>query len=99
MVGGPPDFGRRAARFGGRAAPVAAGRPAHHLRPIRPLTGHRFLAGMGGERAEIRFYRIKREKRVKAYKYIKYLTRRSSDGASTVETREHGGYTLHFTYS
>ena len=43
LVGGPPDFGRRAARFGGWAAPVAAGRPAHHLRPIRPLTGHRFL--------------------------------------------------------
>ena len=38
LVGGPPDFGRRAARFGGWAAPVAAGRPAHHLRPIRPLT-------------------------------------------------------------
>jgi hypothetical protein len=34
LVGGPPDFGRRAARFGA---------PAHHLRPIRPLTGHRFL--------------------------------------------------------
>ena len=41
--GGPPELGQRAAPFGGWAAPVAAGRPAHHLRPIRPLTGHRFL--------------------------------------------------------
>ena len=41
--GGPPELGQRAAPFGGWAAPVAAGRPAHQLGPIRPLTAHRFL--------------------------------------------------------
>ena len=41
---GPPDPGQRAARFGGWAALVAAGRPAHHLRRIPPLTAQRFLA-------------------------------------------------------
>ena len=42
--GGPPELGQRAAGpFGGWAAPVAAGRPAHQLGPIRPLTAHRFL--------------------------------------------------------
>ena len=39
--GGPPELGQRAAPFGGWAAPVAAGRPAHQLGPIRPLTAHR----------------------------------------------------------
>jgi len=41
--GGPPELGQRAAPFGGWAAPVAVGRPAHQLGPIRPLTAHRFL--------------------------------------------------------
>ena len=40
---GPPDLSQRAARFGGWAALVAAGRPAHHLRRIPPLTAQRFL--------------------------------------------------------
>ena len=39
--GGPPELGQMAAPFGGWAAPVAAGRPAHQLGPIRPLTAHR----------------------------------------------------------
>ena len=46
--GGPPELGQRAAPFGGWAAPVAAGLPAHQLGPIRPLTAHRFLTRRGG---------------------------------------------------
>jgi hypothetical protein len=46
--GGPPESGQRAAPFGGWAAPVAAGRPAHQLGPIRPLTAHRLLVDHRG---------------------------------------------------
>eukprot|EP00964_Phaeocystis_antarctica_P094892 scaffold61515_cov63-Phaeocystis_antarctica.AAC.1 len=43
----PPEFGLRAAPFGGVAALVAAGRPADQIGAHRPVTGPRFLRGGG----------------------------------------------------
>eukprot|EP00964_Phaeocystis_antarctica_P024090 scaffold13480_cov27-Phaeocystis_antarctica.AAC.1 len=40
----PPEFGLRAAPFGGVAALVAAGRPADQIGAQRPVTGPRFLS-------------------------------------------------------
>jgi hypothetical protein len=51
---GPPDFGRRAARFGGWAALLAAGRPAHQIVPIPPLTAPVFLVASATTRLHYR---------------------------------------------